>query len=35
EGLPLQLSSPDLERAFAYMDRLINRLSFSIVLLST
>jgi ubiquinone biosynthesis protein len=34
EGIPVQLNYPDLENTFLHMDRLANRLSFSIVLLS-
>ncbi len=34
DGIPLQLNYPDLEKAISHLDRLGNRLTFSIVLLS-
>lgn len=34
EGFPLQLNYPDLDKTFLHLDRLGNRLSFSIVLLA-
>lgn len=34
EGIPLQINYPDLDTTFLHMDRITNRLSFSIVLLS-
>lgn len=34
EGLPFQLNYPDLDKSFLHLDRLANRLTFSIVLLS-
>lgn len=34
EGLPVQLNFPEFDKAFAHMDRLTNRISFSIVLLA-
>lgn len=34
EGFPLQLNYPDLDKLFLHLDRQINRLSFSVILLS-
>jgi ubiquinone biosynthesis protein len=34
EGIPVQLNYPDLNTTFLHLDRLANRISFSIVLLS-
>lgn len=34
DGFPLQVNYPDLDKAFSHMDRLANRISFSIVLLA-
>ena len=34
EGIPIQLNYPDIDRTFLHLDRLGNRLSFSIVLLA-
>ncbi|MCW3490066.1 ABC1 kinase family protein [Dethiobacter alkaliphilus] len=34
EGIPIQLNYPDIDRTFLHLDRLANRLSFSIVLLA-
>jgi ubiquinone biosynthesis protein len=34
DGLPVQLSYPDLDKAFNHIDRMGNRITFSIVLLS-
>ncbi|HZK24851.1 MAG TPA: AarF/ABC1/UbiB kinase family protein [Oscillospiraceae bacterium] len=34
EGLPFQINYPDIDKAFLHLDRLANRLTFSIVLLS-
>jgi ubiquinone biosynthesis protein len=34
EGLPILLNYPDIEKTFLHLDRLTNRLTFSIVLLS-
>ncbi|MCL5982085.1 MAG: AarF/UbiB family protein, partial [Firmicutes bacterium] len=34
EGFPLQLNYPDLDKLFSHLDKQINRLSFSIILLA-
>jgi ubiquinone biosynthesis protein len=34
EGIPVQINFPDLDTSFLHLDRLANRISFSIVLLS-
>ena len=34
EGFPLQLNYPDIDKLFSHLDRQVNRLSFSVILLS-